>query len=71
LNSTSYVPAVCSSSSAPTQTQKDVYQSATTEFEPLLTQLQTLLEVDLISLETDMEKYGSPWTPGRVPGWNK
>jgi photosystem II stability/assembly factor-like uncharacterized protein len=57
--------------SAPTQTQKDVYQSATTEFEPLLTQLQTLLEVDLINLEIDMEKYGSPWTPGRVPGWNK
>lgn len=57
--------------SAPTQTQKDVYQSATAQFEPLLIQLQTLLEVNLVNLEADMEKYGAPWTPGRVPGWNK
>jgi len=23
------------------------------------------------NLEADMERYGAPWTPGRVPGWNK
>jgi photosystem II stability/assembly factor-like uncharacterized protein len=57
--------------SAPTQTQKVIYQVATEEFEPLLAQIQTLLELDLINLEADMERYGAPWTPGRVPGWNK
>jgi len=25
----------------------------------------------LKNLEADMERYGAPWTPGRVPGWNK
>jgi len=57
--------------SAPTQTQKDAFKAATEEFEPLLKELQTLLEVNLQNLEADMEKYGAPWTPGRVPGWNK
>ena len=59
------------STSTPTQTQKDIYQTATAEFEPLLSQIQTLLEVDLLNLEAEMERYGAPWTPGRVPGWNK
>ena len=57
--------------SAPTQTQKVNYQVATEEFEPLLAKLQTLLEVDVPNLEAEMERYGAPWTPGRVPGWNK
>jgi photosystem II stability/assembly factor-like uncharacterized protein len=57
--------------SAPTTTQQNVYKVATEEFEPLLTQLKRLLEVDLKNLEADMERYGAPWTPGRVPGWNK
>jgi photosystem II stability/assembly factor-like uncharacterized protein len=57
--------------SAPTQTQKVNYQVATEEFEPLLANLQTLLEVDVPNLEAEMERYGAPWTLGRVPGWNK
>jgi photosystem II stability/assembly factor-like uncharacterized protein len=57
--------------SAPTQTQKDEYKYASEEFEPLLSKLQTLLEVDVPNLEAQMELYGAPWTPGRVPGWNK
>ena len=58
-------------SSAPTQTQLDVYKAASEEFAPLLTQLQTLLDIDLKNLEADMERYGAPWTPGTVSGWNK
>ena len=57
--------------SAPTQTQLDNYNSATAEFDPLLSQIKTLLEVDVPNLEAEMEKYGAPWTPGRIPGWNK
>jgi hypothetical protein len=57
--------------SAPTTTQQNVYRVATEEFEPLLAQLKSLLEVDLKNLEYEMERYGAPWTPGRIPGWNK
>ena len=57
--------------SSPTQTQRDNYEAASTEFDPILTQLKRLLEVDLKNLEAQMEQYGAPWTPGRVPGWNK
>ncbi|MFI5236694.1 MAG: glycosyl hydrolase [Ignavibacteriales bacterium] len=57
--------------SEPTQTLQVVYQITTEEFEPLLARLKTLLEVDLPNLESEMERYGAPWTPGRVPGWNK
>ena len=57
--------------SAPTQTQLDNYNNATAEFDPLLSQIKTLLEVDVPNLEAEMEKYGAPWTPGRIPGWNK
>ena len=57
--------------SSPTQTQRDNYEAASAEFEPILTQLKRLLEVDLKNLEAQMEQDGAPWTPGRVPGWNK
>ncbi|MEJ2105587.1 MAG: glycosyl hydrolase, partial [Ignavibacteriaceae bacterium] len=60
-----------SSTAAPTQTQINNLKVASEEFEPLLAKVKTLLEVDLKNLEADMEKYGAPWTPGRVPGWNK
>ncbi|NNL21670.1 MAG: glycosyl hydrolase, partial [Ignavibacteriaceae bacterium] len=56
--------------STPTQTQRDSYKAASEEFEPLLVNIKRLLEVDLKNLESDMERYGAPWTPGRVPGWN-
>jgi hypothetical protein len=57
--------------STPTQTQRDSYKAASEEFEPLLADIKRLLQVDLKNLETDLESYGAPWTPGRVPGWNK
>jgi len=59
------------SSAAPTQTQINNLKIASEEFEPLLARVKTLLEVDLKNLEAEMEKYGAPWTPGRIPGWNK
>ena len=60
-----------STTSAPTTTQQNVYKAASEEFEPLLSRIKNLLEVDVKNLELDMEKYGAPWTPGRVPSWNK
>lgn len=57
--------------SSPTQTQRNSYKAASEEFDPLLADIKRLLEVDLKNLEADMERYGAPWTPGRIPGWNK
>ncbi len=57
--------------SAPTQTQLDSYEAASAVFELLLVKVRQLIEIDLKNLEADMEKFGAPWTPGRVPGWNK
>jgi len=57
--------------SSPTQTQKHSYKIASEEFELLLARVKKLVETDLKNLEADMERYGAPWTPGRVPGWNK
>lgn len=57
--------------SSPTQTQRESFNVASEEFTPILTQVKRLIEIDLDNLETQMEQYGAPWTPGRVPGWNK
>ncbi len=57
--------------SSPTQTQRDSYTTASEIFNLLLEKIRQLIEIDLKNLEAEMEKYGAPWTPGRVPGWNK
>jgi len=33
--------------------------------------LKKLIEADLKKLEEEMEKAGTPWTPGRIPIWKK
>jgi hypothetical protein len=58
-----------SSTSAPTETQRDTYTIAAEEFEPVLSELQTLINSDLKDLEDQVEAAGGPWTPGRVPKW--
>ena len=57
------------STSAPTQTQRDAYQIASEEFTVVLEDLRVLIEEDLASLEEKMESAGAPWTPGRVLRW--
>jgi hypothetical protein len=57
--------------SSPTQTQRESYNIASEQFKPILAQVKRLIEIDLANLEAQMEKFGAPWTPGRVPGWNK
>jgi photosystem II stability/assembly factor-like uncharacterized protein len=55
----------------PTQTHVDAYNIAAAEFSEQLSKLRTLVEVDLVKLEKDMEAAGAPWTPGRVPEWQE
>jgi hypothetical protein len=53
-----------------TQSHVDDYNIAAAEFTEELGRLHTLVEVDLVKLEKDMEAAGAPWTPGRVPEWS-
>ena len=59
------------STSAPTQTHIAGYEIAADEFTPLLAKLKSLVDVDIKNLEAAMEAAGAPWTPGRVPLWEK
>jgi photosystem II stability/assembly factor-like uncharacterized protein len=55
--------------SSPTETQKVNLKTASELFEPILDHIKRLLVTDLKKLEDQMEHYGAPWTPGRIPDW--
>ncbi|MBI9036845.1 MAG: hypothetical protein JEY97_01815 [Bacteroidales bacterium] len=69
LNSMAY--AHWRSTSAVTKTQKDTYEIISEEFPPLLEKLKEINNVELKQLEKEIEKAGVPYTPGRVPEWEK
>jgi len=58
------------SSSNITQNERNAYKVLMDKFPPVLEQLKSLYNYDLKTLEDDMEKYGAPWTPGRIPTLN-
>jgi hypothetical protein len=60
-----------SSTSAVTQTQKDVYAILMEEFPPLLETIRRINDVDMRAVEAELNQLGAPWTPGRVPEWNR
>lgn len=57
------------STSAVTQTQRDLYAGIAADFPGLLSQLKTISDVDIKAIETALEKAGAPWTPGILPEW--
>ena len=57
------------STARPTQTQITQYNAAAQDFDGVLSQLRSLIEVDLVKLEKQLEAAGAPWTPGRIPEW--
>jgi len=59
------------STSAVTQTQKDVYDILKEEFPPVLEELKTIFETGLPEIEKELEELGAPWTPGRIPEWKE
>jgi len=59
------------STSAPTQTQIASYEVASDEFEVELSNLKTLVDDDLETIENELDRLGAPWTPGRIPEWKK
>lgn len=52
-----------------TSTQKHQYDIVQSEFGAILTQLKTLVTVDMRQLEDSAEAAGAPWTSGRIPTW--
>ena len=56
------------STSAPSQTHRDAYAIAAEEFAQQLAALKALNEQGR-QIGEDMERLGSPWTPGRIPEW--
>ncbi|MCL6098832.1 MAG: glycosyl hydrolase, partial [Bacteroidetes bacterium] len=59
------------STSNVTKNQKVAYQVLYDEIQPILEKLKTITDVELKSIESDMEKIGAPWTPGRMPELKK
>ena len=47
---------------------EDSYAIAADEFRDVLARLKSI-EADLGALETELERLGAPYTPGRVPDW--
>jgi hypothetical protein len=41
------------------------------EFPPVLEALKRIVEQDIPAMETELNKINAPWTPGRLPVWNK
>jgi photosystem II stability/assembly factor-like uncharacterized protein len=58
-----------SSTSAPTQTQRDAYAIAEEEFKPVYEELKKILAEDVKAVEKRLNAVGAPYTPGRLPDW--
>lgn len=57
--------------SPPTQTMRNVYDVVVEKFSPVYDQVKRIMEVDIKAIEVEVEKYGAPFTPGRLPVWKK
>jgi photosystem II stability/assembly factor-like uncharacterized protein len=53
----------------PTTTHREALTIAEQQFVPLLARLRQAVEVDLASIEKELNAAGAPWTPGRIPDW--
>lgn len=54
----------------PAASDEAQYRYAGEAFTGVLASLKTIIEWDIPSLESDLEKAGAPWTPGRLPEWS-
>ena len=59
------------STSGPTQTMREQMQLAKEALKPVYDRIKVILEVDIVKLEAELDKYGVPFTPGRLPAWGK
>ena len=59
-----------STTAAPTTTFTKSYDVAAGKFDELLNKLKAI-DAEIKQIETTLEKYGAPYTPGRFPEWKK
>ena len=59
------------STAAPTQTMRAQMKLAKEALKPVYDRVKTIMEVDIVNLENELDKYGAPFTPGRLPAWKK
>ena len=50
-----------------TRNERNAYSALVSEFPPVLDRIKSIYNVDLKNLESDLEKFNAPWTPGRIP----
>jgi photosystem II stability/assembly factor-like uncharacterized protein len=55
----------------PTGTQLAQYAIADKAFAAEVTKLKALVEVEIPALEKKLDGFDAPWTPGRLPAWEK
>lgn len=58
-----------SSTSDPTETMKEQYDLTIEAFKPVYDRVKIILEIEILKLESELDKYGAPYTPGRLPEW--
>ncbi len=58
-----------SSTSAPTQTQRDNFRIVEEEFMPIYQALRKIAATDVKNIEKKLDDIGAPYTPGRLPAW--
>ncbi len=59
------------STSGPTETMKEQMKLAEEALKPVYDRIKTMLEVDIVKLEAELNKYNVPFIPGRLPEWGK
>lgn len=62
--------ALWNTTAAPTNTFIKSYESAASKFEDILQSLKTI-DTSVKQVESELEKSGAPFTPGRFPEWKK
>lgn len=50
-----------------TRNERNAFSTLTSEFPPVLDRIKSIYNFDLKNLESELEKYNAPWTPGRIP----
>ena len=54
-----------------TETEKQQYEILSEEFPPVLDEIKKVYKEDILELEKALDEMDAPWTPGRIPDWEK
>ena len=54
---------------SPTETNVKSFEIASSQLSSLLSQLKTISDQDIKSMNDELDKLDAPWTPGRFPQW--